>query len=94
MQSVPFLEDAIPVILYHHERYDGKGYPEGVKGKQIPLSARIVVVADAVDAMMSSRPYRDALTTDRVLHELSSNSGTQFDPEIVDIILQGKATLV
>lgn len=93
VQSVPFLEDAIPVIHYHHERFDGQGYPEGMKGKDIPLSARIVVVADAVDAMMSSRPYRTALTTDRVLYELRTNSGTQFDPEIVDIILQGKVGL-
>jgi putative nucleotidyltransferase with HDIG domain len=93
VQSVPFLEDAIPVILYHHERYDGKGYPEGVKGEQIPLSARIVMVADAIDAMMSSRPYRDALTIQKVLSELRENSGMQFDPEIVDIILKGKVSL-
>ena len=93
VQSIPFLEDAIPVILHHHERYDGKGYPEGIKGEEIPLSARIVVVADAVDAMMSARSYRDALSTDRVMYELSSNSGTQFDPDVVDIILQGKVAL-
>jgi response regulator RpfG family c-di-GMP phosphodiesterase len=93
VKSVPFLEDAIPVILHHHERYDGKGYPEGIKGEEIPLSARIVVVADAVDAMMSERSYRNALSTERVMHELSSNSGTQFDPEVVDIILQGKVAL-
>jgi putative nucleotidyltransferase with HDIG domain len=93
VQSVPFLEDAIPVILYHHERYDGKGYPEGVKGELIPLSARIVMVADAIDAMMSSRPYRDALTIQKVLSELRENSGMQFDPEIVDIILKGKVSL-
>ncbi len=93
VESVPFLEDAIPVILHHHERYDGKGYPEGLKGSRIPLTARIVVVADAVDAMMNSRPYRDALTTDRVMHELKSNAGTQFDPEIVEIIVQGRVAL-
>ena len=93
VQSIPFLEDAVPVILHHHERYDGKGYPSGMKGEDVPLSARIVVVADAVDAMMSSRSYRNALSTDRVMYELSSNSGTQFDPAIVDIILQGKVAL-
>ncbi len=93
VQSVPFLEEAAPVILYHHERYDGKGYPEGVKGEQIPLSARIVIVTDAVDAMMSARPYRDALTISKVLSELRDNAGTQFDPQIVDIILKGKVTL-
>lgn len=93
VQSIPFLEDAIPVILYHHERYDGKGYPEGIKGEQIPLSARIVMVADAVDAMMSDRPYRTALSMDRVFSELYNNAGTQFDPEIVNIISEGKVRL-
>lgn len=94
VQSVPFLEDAIPVILHHHERYDGKGYPEGLKGDQIPLSARIVIVADAIDAMMSARPYRDALTMNKVKSELRNNAETQFDPEIVDIILKGKVSLI
>lgn len=94
VQSVPFLEDAIPVILYHHERYDGKGYPDGVTGDQIPLSARIVIVADAVDAMMSARPYRDALTIEKVRSELMENSGTQFDPEIVELILNNNIVLV
>ncbi len=93
VQSIPFLEDAIPVILHHHERYDGKGYPEGITGDQIPLSARIVIVADAIDAMMSDRPYRDALTMTKVLSELKENSGTQFDPEIVEIIEKGKISL-
>ncbi len=94
VQSVPFLEDAIPVILYHHEKYDGTGYPDGIKGEKIPLSARIVAVADAIDAMMSARPYRDALTMDRVMSELRENAGTQFDPEMVDIILKGRVPLV
>ncbi|MBI5408541.1 MAG: response regulator [Nitrospirae bacterium] len=94
VQSVPFLEDAIPVILHHHERYDGKGYPEGIKGEQIPLSARIVIIADAVDAMMSARPYRDALTIQNVMRELENNVGTQFDPEIVEFVLNGKVSLV
>jgi len=94
VQSVPFLEDAIPVILYHHERYDGKGYPEAIKGEQIPKSARIVNVADAIDAMMAARPYRGALTMDNVMSELKNNAGTQFDPEIVEIILQGKVSLI
>ena len=93
VQAIPFLEEAIPVILYHHERYDGKGYPEGIKAGQIPLSARIVGVADAVDAMMSARPYRDALTLQNVFDELRDNSGTQFDPEIVDIIMKGQVSL-
>jgi len=94
VQSVPFLEDAIPVILYHHERYDGKGYPEGIQGEKIPKSARIVNVADAIDAMMSARPYRGALGMSNVMSELRDNAGTQFDPEIVDIILKGRVSLI
>jgi putative two-component system response regulator len=93
VQSIPFLEEAIPVIHYHHERYDGNGYPHGVKGEDIPISARIVAVADAIDAMMRDRPYRDALSTDRVFQELRDNSGTQFDASIVDVVLQGKVSL-
>ena len=94
VQSVPFLEDAIPVILYHHERYDGKGYPEGIQGEKIPKSARIVNVADAIDAMMSARPYRGALVMSNVMSELRDNAGTQFDPDIVDIILKGRVSLL
>lgn len=94
VQSVPFLEDAIPVIHHHHERYDGQGYPQGLRGEEIPLSARIVMVADAVDAMMSARPYRDALTMAKVMSELRDNSGTQFDPEVVGLILNEKVTLI
>lgn len=93
VQSVPFLEDAIPVILHHHERYDGKGYPDGIAAEDIPLSARIVIVADAVDAMMSVRPYRNALSMEKVLSELRENSGTQFDPAVIDVLLQGRVAL-
>lgn len=93
IKSIPFLEDAIPIILYHHERYDGKGYPEGIDGENIPLDARIVGVADAVDAMMSDRPYRAALSIDNVLKELKLHSGTQFDSKIVDLVLSGKVSL-
>jgi len=93
VQSIPFLEEAIPVIQYHHERYDGNGYPHGVKGEDIPTSARIVAVADAIDAMMRDRPYRSALSTDRVIQELRDNSGTQFDSSIIDVILNGKVSL-
>jgi putative nucleotidyltransferase with HDIG domain len=93
VQEIHFLEDAVPVIKHHHERYDGMGYPEGVRGDDIPLSARIVVVADAIDAMMSARPYRSALPMDKVRQELSDNAGTQFDPSIVNIIMEGKVAL-
>ncbi len=93
VKSVPLLEDAIQVILHHHERYDGKGYPAGLKGEAIPINARIVIVADAVDAMMHARPYRDSLPMEKVLSELTLNSGTQFDPRIVDMVLQEKIYL-
>lgn len=93
VQQVPFLEDAVPVILYHHERFDGKGYPKGIKGEEIPLTARIVMVADAIDSMMHARPYRDSLPMEKVLSELSDNAGTQFDPVIVELILKGKIPL-
>ena len=93
VQSVPFLKEAVPVILYHHERYDGKGYPKGLKAEQVPLGARIIIVADAVDSMMHDRPYRNRLTHEDVMSELSDNSGTQFDPKITDLILSGKVML-
>lgn len=74
--------------LYHHERYDGKGYPEGLKGKDIPLYARIIGVADAFDAMNSDRCYRKRLPQDVILQELRACSGTQFDPDIVKHLIQ------
>ncbi len=72
---------------YHHERYDGSGYNCGLKGKEIPLTARIIGIADAFDAMTSNRVYRPAMTMDRVIEELNNGRGTQFDPELVDILL-------
>ena len=72
---------------YHHERYDGSGYNCGLKGKEIPLTARIIGIADAFDAMTSNRVYRPAMTMDRVIKELNNGRGTQFDPELVDILL-------
>jgi len=68
---------------YHHERYDGKGYPSGLRGEDIPLCARIICVADSYDAMNSDRVYRGRLTKPEILRELRLNSGTQFDPQIV-----------
>ncbi|MCR5786627.1 MAG: HD-GYP domain-containing protein [Acholeplasmatales bacterium] len=83
--------------LYHHERYDGKGYPQGLKGEQIPLIARIICVADSFDAMNSNRIYRDKLTKEYIISELTNNKGTQFDPKIAEIMLslieEGKVTI-
>ena len=73
---------------YHHERYDGKGYPDGIAGEEIPLFARIIAVADSYDAMTSNRSYRSYLPQKEAREELEKNKGTQFDPEIADIMLQ------
>lgn len=77
------IEGIKEVALYHHERYDGKGYPTGKSGKDIPLYARIVCVADSYDAMSSNRVYRKELPREKIIEELEKNSGTQFDPDIV-----------
>lgn len=74
--------------LYHHERYDGTGYPFGLKGNEIPFYARIIGVADSFDTMNSDRVYRNRLTTQQILEELKQNSGTQFDPEIVKYMIE------
>ena len=94
VNAVPFLEDTVEVILYHHERFDGTGYPEGLKGDKIPLTARIVAIADTVDAMMRDRPYRKALSYSQLIDELKNGSGTQFDPEIVTLIIDNKIKLL
>lgn len=93
VQQVQFLTELIPVILHHHERYDGKGYPYGLKGDEIPVEARIVSISDAVDAMQHARPYRGSLPREKILQELDENAGTQFDPVIVDMILKEKIEL-
>jgi putative nucleotidyltransferase with HDIG domain len=93
IQEIPFLADALPVIRHHHEFFDGNGYPDGLRNEEIPLTARIVVVADAVDSMMRDRPYRDAFEMEKVYRELKDNAGIQFDPEIAELILTGKISL-
>jgi HD-GYP domain-containing protein (c-di-GMP phosphodiesterase class II) len=87
VSDLDFLKGAREVVLYHHERYDGKGYPEGLAGERIPLEARIAKVADAFDAMMSDRPYRSSLGLQKSIQELEDGKGTEFDPEVVDIFL-------
>ena len=85
---VAALRGALPYVLYHHERWDGDGYPTGRAGEEIPLEARVLAVADAFDAMTSDRPYRPALDRDEALAEMERCAGTQFDPEIVRIFLE------
>ncbi|WP_223282857.1 HD-GYP domain-containing protein [Neobacillus kokaensis] len=77
----------LDIVLYHHERYDGKGYPKGLKGDNIPLVARIVGIADTFDAMTSNRIYKSQVNVEYALNEIRSNKGKQFDPELVDIFL-------
>jgi HD-GYP domain-containing protein (c-di-GMP phosphodiesterase class II) len=79
---------ALPYVLYHHERWDGDGYPARMRGNAIPLEARLLAIADAFDAMTSPRPYRLALTHERALLELCSCAGTQFDPAIAELFLE------
>lgn len=74
--------------LYHHERYDGKGYPKGLSGEDIPKIARIICVADSLDAMNSDRVYRSKLSKDVIMKELIDNKGKQFDPEIIDCLIK------
>lgn len=79
-------------VRSHHERWDGRGYPNGIAGDNIPLGARIIMVSDTIDAMTTDRPYRKALTVDVVMSELQKHRGTQFDPQLVDLVL-GSVTL-
>ena len=87
LSSVNDMAELAGFILAHHERWDGKGYPKGIKGTDIPLQARITAVADAYDAMTSKRAYRDPLPESVAVDELEKNAGTQFDPEIVRVFI-------
>ncbi|MFH1359767.1 MAG: HD-GYP domain-containing protein [Candidatus Omnitrophota bacterium] len=88
LEPLKFLNKEKDIIRHHHERYDGKGYPDGLKGEQIPLGARIICVADSFDAMRTQRPYNDPLSKQGIINELKNNSGTQFDPVVVDAFLK------
>jgi response regulator RpfG family c-di-GMP phosphodiesterase len=90
---IPFLREAAEIVLSHQEYFDGTGYPRGLKGEQIPLGARIFAVADALDAMISDRPYRKALPISHAREEIQRCSGTQFDPTVVEVFLAMPGTL-
>ena len=82
---------ALPYVLFHHERWDGGGYPAGLSGRRIPIEARILSIADAFDAMISPRPYRAALTHQHALAEVECGAGTQFDPHIAELFVDAWA---
>ena len=83
IKDIAYLVPAIPAVRYHHERWDGRGYPEGLAGEQIPLPARIVTVADSLDAMTTNRPYHQGISPELAYQEIVDNSGTQYDPAVV-----------
>ena len=88
LNRIPFLRPSAPVVRHHHERYDGKGYPNGVAGEQIPLGARLFTLADTLDAMTSDRTYRKAVGLSEVQAEVARERGLQFDPQIADLFLK------
>jgi HD-GYP domain-containing protein (c-di-GMP phosphodiesterase class II) len=87
-KSTPQLEHIADEILYHHEKYDGTGYPDGLKGEEIPLVSRIINICDSFDVMTNKRVYKEALNYEYAINELKRCSGTQFDPHIVKEFLE------
>jgi putative two-component system response regulator len=87
LEQIAGLKEMSKVVRYHQEAYDGSGYPEGLKGDQIPIGARIATVVDAFDAMVTDRPYRKGMTVEKALEELKRNRGVQFDPQVVDALI-------
>ena len=83
VEPIPFMEKAVEIVRSHHERWDGQGYPRGLRGEEIPLAARIFAIADSFDAMTSDRPYRSALEPEQAVEEIRRGAGTQFDPRCV-----------
>jgi response regulator RpfG family c-di-GMP phosphodiesterase len=94
IESIPFLREAVPIVYHHHERWDGSGYPLGLKGEAIPLGARIFAVVDAFDAMTFDRPYSKAITFEAAKAEIRRCSGTHFDPTVVQAFLRVQEALL
>ena len=88
IKSLKSLKPVAPIIISHHENFDGSGYPQGLKGNEIPLGARIMGVVGAFEAMITKRPYRLSLSLNKAIDEIKKNSGKQFDPEVVQSFLK------
>ncbi len=88
LEGIPFLKPIHPYVLYHHEKWDGSGYPKGLKGEEIPVEGRLLAIADTVDAILTNRPYRAASVMEKVLDELTIFRGRQFDPYLVDSFIE------
>jgi HD-GYP domain-containing protein (c-di-GMP phosphodiesterase class II) len=88
VSPIRFLSGAVDIVRSHHERWDGAGYPRGLRGEDIPLAARIFAIADSFDAMTSDRPYRAAMPLEKALDEIRDGAGTQFDPEVAKAFLE------
>lgn len=92
LKKSKYLAEIAEIVYSHHERWDGKGYPRGLSKNEIPLGARIICIADSIDAMLSDRPYRQKLSMNECKKELINNAGTQFDPELIEILLANWTT--
>jgi len=92
LRNSPALESILPAIRWHHERWDGKGYPDGLKGEEIHPYARIIAVADSFDAMTTDRPYRKAFELDHALAEIENNIGIKYEKEVAEAFLNAFAT--
>jgi HD-GYP domain-containing protein (c-di-GMP phosphodiesterase class II) len=88
LKGIEFLMPALSAVRSHHERWDGKGYPDGLKGEEIPLAARIIALADSFDAMTTNRPYRKGMSMDEAKQEIMRQSGFQFDPNVVEAFFE------
>jgi HD-GYP domain-containing protein (c-di-GMP phosphodiesterase class II) len=90
LSRIHYLRNALDIPYHHHEKWDGTGYPHGLKGEQIPLAARIFAIADIWDALRSNRPYRPAWPASRALKYIRELSGTHLDPKVVEVFLESK----
>ncbi len=88
IKPIKALEKIVPWVLYHHERLDGSGYPQGLKSSEIPIESKVLAICDAFSAMVGKRPYRDGFTIEQAIDEIKRFAGKQFDPEVVKIFLK------